>query len=321
MIWLPTQADQTECAKNSFECMALVQPDKWRVLHTDTSGGILVNRVDNQGRYAVIVSGGAGNGPLFGGYVSGDLADAVVAGGAHAAPNAYAIYEAGKYFGEKREILLLYNNFAGDYLNNDMAQELLRLDNVRAESLLALDDMATAKGESRTERNGRCGIALLIKLAGAYRNMGLTLDKALPCLIHARDRLNTLSLHIDPEKEIATYGAGFSGEPGIYTLRGVSKKAMIQKAADMLIEDLPPEKDEELVLLVNRLRLMSIPDGYISAKTALDYLSSQYKVSHFCVGAFSNITDQYGLDISIMRCDSDTAKLFENKAYGDGFVI
>ena len=69
MIWLKTQEEQERCAKSCFEGMVLSHPDRWELLPTDTSGGILVRKKLPEARFGVIVSGGAGNGPLFAGYV------------------------------------------------------------------------------------------------------------------------------------------------------------------------------------------------------------------------------------------------------------
>lgn len=319
MIWLETQAEQESCAKSCFEGMVLAHPDRWEMVPTETSGGILVRKKLPEARFGVIVSGGAGNGPLFAGYVGAGLADAAVAGGAYAAPNAYALYEAGKRLGGDRDILLLYNRFAGDYLNNDMAQELLEMDGVRTVSVMATDDIATAVGCGREQRNGRCGVALLIRLAAFCRDAGMGLGQTAELLRRANEGLTTISVHVDPEKGRAVFGGGFSGEPGILEREGMDKPALVRAAVDMLLADLPPKPEEKLVLLVNRLRLTSFPEGYITAKLAYEYLSSKHPVHKLCVGGYSNIADVFGWDFSLLRVDEAAA--FANGAWGDGFEL
>lgn len=321
MIWLKTQEEQERCAKSCFEGMVLSHPDRWELLPTDTSGGILVRKKLPEARFGVIVSGGAGNGPLFAGYVGDCLADAAVAGGAYAAPNAYALYEAGKRLGRDRDILLLYNRFAGDYLNNDMAQELLEMDGIRTASVMATDDIATAVGCGRDQRNGRCGVALLIRLAAFCRNEGMGLEQTAALLRRANEGLTTISVHVDLEKGRAVFGGGFSGEPGILAREDLDKPALVRTAVDMLLADLPPKPEEKLILLVNRLRLTSFPDGYITAKLAYEYLALKHPVYKLCVGGFSNIADVFGWDFSLLRVDAVGAAAFAEAARGDGFQL
>lgn len=321
MIWLSTQEEQERCARSCFEGMVLAHPDQWELLPTDTTGGILIRKRATQAPFAVIVSGGAGNGPLFAGYVGEGLADAAVAGGAYAAPNAYALYEAGKRLGRSRGILLLYNRFAGDFLNNDMAQELLEMDGIHTVSVAATDDIATAVGCAREQRNGRCGVALLIRLAAFCQNAGMGLEQTAEFLRRANERLTTISLHVDLGTGRAVFGGGFSGEPGIREYDGRTKPELVRTAIDMLLEDLPPWPEEKLLLLVNRLRLTSFPEGYITAKLAYEYLLSKHPVYKLCVGGCSNIADVFGWDFSLLRLDETGLRAFADPVWGDGFRL
>ena len=271
--------------------------------------------------FAVIVSGGAGNGPLFPGYVGEGLADAAAIGGPFSAPNAYALYEAGKLLGRENGVLLLYNNFAGDYLNNDMAKELLEMEGLHVESVVSNDDIASALQEPRENRSGRSGIALLIKLAGAYAKAGLELSQAAELLRYANTRLGTLSLHINETQTQISYGAGFSGEPPMRVETHMNMEHAAQEAAEMLLKDLAPREDETLFLLVNRLRLTSYADGYIMANLMAKALSRAKTVEHLRVAPFSNIMDVYGFDFSILCMNQDTAHYMDSVILSDCFAI
>jgi dihydroxyacetone kinase-like protein len=135
--------------------MVLAHPDVWVKFRGERNSAALMKKSRNPDAFGIIISGGAANGPLFPGYVWEGLADAAVVGGPYGAPNAYTIYETGKHLGQEHGVLLLYNNFAGDYLNNDMAQELLELDGIAVESVIAPDDIASAVVDPRDARSGR----------------------------------------------------------------------------------------------------------------------------------------------------------------------
>lgn len=319
MIWKTGRLDYF--AQDMYEGMERALPHVWSSGYTQKNAGVLVKKVPTPERFSVIISGGAGNGPLFPGYVGEGLADAASIGGPYSAPNAYAIYEAAKQLGSKKGVLLLYNNFAGDYLNNDMAQELLEQEGIQVETVISNDDIATALGEPRAERNGRCGIALLIKLAAAYAKAGMELKEAASLLRYATTRLGTLSIHVDFDAGEIQYGCGFSGEPPVLTETHMDMERAVDTAVHMLLEELKPREDETLFLLVNRLRLSSYADSYIIANLAVKALERHHVVAQLRVAPFSNITDKYGFDFSVLCMNEETAKYMDSYVASDCFVI
>lgn len=308
-------------AEDLFTGMERALPHMWEKGYTQKNAGVLVNRTPVKNRFAVVVSGGAGNGPLFPGYVADGLADAASVGGPFSAPNAYAIYEVAKELGAQKGTLLLYNNFAGDYLNNDMAQELLELDGIRVESVVSNDDIATALGEPRENRNGRSGIAMLIKLAGAYSRAGMDISEAAKRLRYANTRLGTLSIHVDHTAKEICYGSGFSGEPPCLVENHMDMDRTAQTAARMLMDDLKLAKGERLFVLVNRLRLTSYADSYIMANLVCKALEQTAPVEQLRVAGYSNIADTYGFDVSVLCMDEDMAHYMDSYIASDSFII
>lgn len=319
MIWKTDRLDYF--ARDCYNGMSVSRPDLWQVGYTQKNAAVLLKAKPTYEHFAVIVSGGAGNGPLFPGYVGEGLADAAAIGGPFSAPNAYAILEAGRMLGREKGVLLLYNNFAGDYLNNDMAQEMLETEGIEVESVIVADDIATAVGEPRENRSGRCGIALLIKLAGAYALAGMPLKEAAEKLRYAATRLGTLSLHIDEEQSMVCYGGGFSGEPPIRTEKHMDVHKAASDICDMLLADIKPGADEKLFLLVNRLRMTSYADGYVMADAIYRELASRHDLAEFRSGVYSNILDSYGYDFSILCMDEETASFMNSRIQTDSFMI
>ena len=197
-----------------FEAMAQSFPDRWRTLDGQEPSAVLLKRTPTPDRVAVIISGGGSNGPFIPGFVGEGMADAAVVGPPYTAPSAYALYETGKAIGKEKGILLLYNNFMGDYLNNDMAAELLQLEGYEVEQVSCYDDMGMAIGEPRENRGGRIAIAYLIKLCAEAARQGKPLKEIAALARKAIARSSTLCVAVEPEKNCVTYGAGFSDEPG-----------------------------------------------------------------------------------------------------------
>ena len=319
MIWKTDRLDIL--AKDCIEGMVRSRPDLWREAYSQKNAGVITKRKPTPEHFAVIVSGGGGNGPLFPGYVGEGLADAAVLGGPYSAPNAYAIYEAGMLLGRENGVLLLYNNFSGDYLNNDMAKELLEMEGIQVESVVSTDDIASALEEPREHRSGRSGIALLIKLAGACAKEGMHLSQAAELLRFANTRLGTLSLHVNEGQTHIAYGAGFSGEPPMRIETHMNMERAAKEVSEMLLEDLSPTKEETIFLLVNRLRLTSYSDGYIMANWVAREFSKHHLLQQLRVSAFSNIMDVYGFDFSVICMNGDIARRMDSVQFTDCFAI
>ena len=219
-----------------FEAMAQAFPGRWKALKGSAPSAVLTRRSPNPHRVSVIISGGGSNGPFIPGFVGEGLADAAVVGPPYTAPSAYALYEAGRALGRERGVLLLYNNFMGDYLNNDMADELLRLEGISVEQVLVRDDMGTAIGEPRENRGGRIGIAYLIKLAAKAAEAGRPLADIAALLRRAEARMATLCVSVDPLDNRVTYGKGFSDEPGFQAVENATVQDTARETVRLLTD-------------------------------------------------------------------------------------
>ena len=74
-------------------------------------------------KVGIVIGGGAGHEPLFLEYVGRGMADAEAHGQIFAAPSPTIVLAAITAVDAGRGVMLLYNNYAGDVLNFDMAQE------------------------------------------------------------------------------------------------------------------------------------------------------------------------------------------------------
>ena len=319
MIWNTDRMDHF--AADFFQGMGIALPEHCELLIGTKNAGAVVSKAFDPSRFAIIISGGGGNGPLFPGYVCEGLADAAVIGAPFAAPNAYTIYETGKRLAPKKGVLLLYNNFAGDYLNNDMASEFLQMDGIEAESITSSDDIASAVGEERSGRSGRCGIAYLIKIAASCAAAGMSLADTASLLRQTQPRLGTLSVYVDFKKNSITYGAGFSGEAGIRHETHMNMERCAHEACDMLLDDLKPQPDERLYVLVNRLRCTSYADGFIFGNLVHRRLSADFHIEQMRVANFSNIMDVYGFSVTILCAGDQLIPHLSKTCYADNFIL
>lgn len=304
-----------------FDAMAQAFPERWRALEGQAPSAALVKRVPTPERVAVVISGGGSNGPFIPGFVGEGMADAAVVGPPYAAPSAYALYETGKALASEKGVLLLYNNFMGDYLNNDMAAELLALEGYEVEQAVCYDDMGLAIGEPRENRGGRIAIAYLIKICAEAAKRGQSLKEIARLARKTAARAVTLCATVEPEHDQVTYGTGFSDEPGFLTREGATVSGVADEIIRLLCEDVQPRADERVYMMVNRMRLTSYSDSFVMAGCLHEALSKRAPLARMSVGGYMQVMDRYGYTVTLLCADAELAPYLEGTICGDGFLL
>lgn len=291
-----------------------------KVYETDNNSKVLLNKNFICDRPAIVISGGGSCGPWIPGFVADGLADACVIGNPFSAPSAYTIYEISKHIGDKG-IVLIYNNFMGDMLNNDMAAELLKLEDYDVEQLPLNDDIGTAIGESRENRGGRCAFPYLLKIANKLSQERKTPREIVTILKRCLLRISTLSVYIDKQSASASFGNGFSGEPGFKTINNASPELVAKNVVELLSSDLMIKDDEKIFLLINRLREMNYADGYNIAWHIINEIEKKSCLEQVRVGQYNNILDVYGFTATIFCASDEISKYLSDTVYTDCFAI
>ena len=85
---------------------------------------VVARRTPGNPKVGLVIGGGSGHEPAFGGYVGIGLADAAALGNVFAAPGPDVCLDAIKAASSGRGVVLAYGNYAGDVLNFDLAAEL-----------------------------------------------------------------------------------------------------------------------------------------------------------------------------------------------------
>ena len=120
-------------SRDFTDAMAAIHSDRVACVPGSFNNRALVRIPLDSSRVNLIVSAGGFGAPFPDSMVTCDgMADASVIGGKFAAPSAYDIYEAAKYINSDKGYLLIYNNFMGDCLNNDLAKELMEIDGLKS---------------------------------------------------------------------------------------------------------------------------------------------------------------------------------------------
>ncbi|GLY06853.1 MULTISPECIES: dihydroxyacetone kinase family protein [Actinoplanes] len=219
-----------------------------------TPGGVVRSTATPAGTVAVVVGGGSGHYPAFAGMVGQGLASGAVIGNVFASPSTQQITAVSKAADHGGGVLLAYGNYAGDCLNFDAAQERLRGEGLRVETIRVTDDIFSAPDTERHKRRGIAGDLVVFKVAGAAAAEGLPLEAVSALATWANERTRSMGVAFSgctlpgadtplftvPEGKMAI-GLGIHGEPGF-------------AEADL------PTADELATLLVERL-LTELPEG------------------------------------------------------------
>ncbi len=127
-----------------------------------------------KGHVGIVTGGGSGHLPLFLGYVGVGLCTAVAVGNVFSSPSAEQILAATRAAHGGAGVLYLYGNYGGDVMNFDLAGELAAGE-IETDTVVGIDDVASAPPERSSDRRGVAGLFFAYKCAGAAAERGASL--------------------------------------------------------------------------------------------------------------------------------------------------
>lgn len=137
---------------------------------------VLRSEIDEDEQVAVVTGGGSGHLPLFLGYVGRGAVDGAAVGQVFSSPSAESILSVIRDVNRGRGVLLLYGNYGGDRMNFDLAAELADAEGIQTQTVVAVDDVASAPLAEKPRRRGVAGLTLLYRIAGAAAASGADLS-------------------------------------------------------------------------------------------------------------------------------------------------
>jgi len=278
-----------------------------------------------QGKVGVVVGGGAGHEPVFLEYVGPGMADASVNGQIFAAPSPDIIIEGIRAVNSGNGVMLLYNNYAGDILNFDMAQDDARQEGINVETVLIYEEIGSAPKGRETERRGTTVDHVITKIAGAVAETKAPLDKVIAVTRRAINGSRSLGVGLssctlpatgdyifsiaDDEMEI---GMGMHGEPGVERIKLLSADKTMERIIPRIIEDLPYKSGDEVVLVINSYGGSTRMEMFVVNRKIRRMLSDYgIKVHATDVGEFGTCQEMKGISITLVRLDEELKRYFD----------
>jgi dihydroxyacetone kinase len=239
-------------------------------------GGVSRATRSAEAEVAVVIGGGSGHYPAFGGLVGPGLAHGAAMGNLFASPSSHQVESVIRSSEQGRGALLLYGNYAGDVLHFDEAQETVRADGIDCRTVVVTDDIFSAGPDEQAKRRGIAGDLTVFKAAGAAAAAGYDLDDAerVARLANARTRSMGVAfsgctlpgadepLFSVPEGRMAI-GLGIHGEPGIEETGIPSADGL----AELFVEQLLAAHEVPDGVEVRGARVVPVLNGLGSVKT------------------------------------------------------
>lgn len=298
----------------------------------------LVTANKKEGKVGIATGGGSGHLPLFLGYVGKGMLDGCSVGDVFQSPSAEQMLAVTKYIDSGAGVLYIYGNYNGDIFNFDMAAEMADFEeDIKVESVVAGEDVASAgpavPGEKNTRR-GVAGIVFVYKCAGAAADAMLPLEEVKRVAEKACANVRTMGVALSPctvprvgkpgfsigedEMEI---GMGIHGEAGIRRGKLEPADQIVTEMLDKIVADLPYEKGDQVAVLVNGLGATPLDEQYIVTRRISEYLRERgIGVHRYYVGEYATAIEMAGFSISLLRLDEELKKYLDAPAQTPFFV-
>lgn len=319
-----------------LEGLYIAHPDL--ITYTNDDVRCLITANKKEGKVGIATGGGSGHLPLFLGYVGKGMLDGCSVGDVFQSPSAEQMLAVTKAIDSGAGVLYIYGNYNGDIFNFDMAAEQADFEeNIRVESVVAGEDVASAGPAGPNEKNTRRGVAGIIfvyKCAGAAADAMLDLDEVKRIAEKAAANVRTMGVALTPcivprvgkpgfeiaddEMEI---GMGIHGETGIRRGKLEPADAITTEMLEKIIADIPYVAGDEVAVLVNGLGATTLDEQYIVTRKIDSILKEKgMKAYKYYVGEYATSLEMAGFSISLLKLDDELKKYLDAPAQTPFFV-
>lgn len=308
---------------------------------TAVPGGVVRSTRAAEDTVALVIGGGSGHYPAFGGLVGPGLAHGAAMGNLFASPSTQQVYSVTKTADQGKGVLLSYGNYAGDVLNFTEAQERLKGEGYDVRTVLVTDDIWSAPADRKHDRRGIAGDLAVFKVAGAAAEAGASLDDVERVAIKANDRTRSFGvafggctfpgadapLFTVPEGKMAV-GLGIHGEPGIDEVDVPTAAELGELFVSRLLDEVPEGVEVEgarVVPLLNGLGTIKYEELFVLYRTVHRLLEERgIVVIEPDVGELCTSLDMSGCSLTLVWLDDELEELWtapaDTPAYRKGSV-
>jgi dihydroxyacetone kinase-like protein len=285
----------------------------------------LIMRKDapREDKVTIIQGSGSGHEPAHVMTVGKGMLDGACPGDVFAAPPAHYVYETTKTLASSKGVLLLVNNYTGDKMAFEMAQEMAEADGIKVKTLFINDDVAVEDSTFTVGRRGVAGNFFVMKAVGAAAEAGADLDELVrigeKVNAHTRTMGAALTACTPPAKGTPLFdlgeseiemGVGIHGEPGRRRAPLTSANEIVDELLDSVVMDLPFSRGDRVALMLNGLGGTPISELYVLYGRAHERLADRgITVGRSYVGEYCTSLDMAGASVTVVRLDEEIEEL------------
>jgi dihydroxyacetone kinase-like protein len=301
--------------------IALANPDTLK--YVPAYNLIMRSDAPNPDKVSIVQGSGSGHEPAHVMVVGKGMLDAACPGDVFAAPPMDYVYETTKLVASPKGVLLLVNNYTGDKMAFEMAQELSEADGVKVRTLFIDDDVAVKDSTYTVGRRGVAGNFFVMKAVGAAAEEGADLDEVIRIGEKVNSVTRTMGMALtsctppakgsplfelgDDEMEM---GVGIHGEPGRRRAKLASANEIVDELLETVVSDLPYESGDRVALMINGLGGTPISELYILYGRAHQQLAERgITVGRSYVGEYCTSLDMAGASLTLVKLDDEIERL------------
>ncbi|MCH1883809.1 dihydroxyacetone kinase family protein [Agrococcus sp. ARC_14] len=299
-------------------------------------GGVVRSTQADEPTVVLVIGGGSGHYPAFGGLVGPGIAHGAAMGNLFASPSAQQVHAIATAADRGRGVLLSYGNYAGDVLHFDQAQEKLRAEGIDVRTVTVTDDIWSAPKHEQHKRRGIAGDLAVFKTAGAAAAAGYDLDgvERIAQLANARTRSFGVAftgctlpgasepLFTVPAGKMAV-GLGIHGEPGIDEVDVPTADELAELFVEKLLDEVPEGVSLEgarVVPLLNGLGNLKYEEMFVVYRRVAQLLDERgIAIVEPEVGELCTSFDMSGVSLTLLWLDDELETLWAAPADTPGF--
>lgn len=318
--------DPKQFVPEMLEGLALANPDTLKYVPEYN----LIMRADgpDQNKVSIVQGSGSGHEPAHVMIVGKGMLDAACPGDVFAAPPFDYVYETTKMMASPKGVLLLVNNYTGDKMVFEMAQEMSSAEGIEVKTLFINDDVSVEDSTYTIGRRGVAGNFFVIKAVAAAAERGADLDE----VIRIGEKVNSVTRSMGialtactpPAKGSPLFelgedeieiGVGIHGEPGRRRAKMMSANDLVEEMLAPIVHDLPFGDGDRVALMINGLGGTPISELYLLYGQAHKRLAEQgITVGRSYVGEYCTSLDMSGASITLVKLDDEIESLFMDPA-------
>ncbi|MFO7690695.1 MAG: dihydroxyacetone kinase subunit DhaK [Cryobacterium sp.] len=318
--------DPKQFVPEMLEGLALANPDTLKYVPEYN----LIMRADgpDQNKVSIVQGSGSGHEPAHVMIVGKGMLDAACPGDIFAAPPLDYVYETTKMLASPKGVLLLVNNYTGDKMVFEMAQEMSSAEGIEVKTLFINDDVSVEDSTYTIGRRGVAGNFFVIKAVAAAAERGADLDEVIRIGEKVNSVTRTMGVALTActppakgsplfelgEDEIEV-GVGIHGEPGRRRTKMMSANEIVDELLTPIVNDLPFSDGDRVALMVNGLGGTPISELYLLYGQAHKRLADQgISVGRSYVGEYCTSLDMAGASITLVKLDEEIESLLMDPA-------